>query len=184
MSDIWFDIPGFKNIYQISRSGHVLALEKTLKSSRGNGIVLRKQKLIKDRPDKDGYRIISLSKNKEAFTLKIHRLLGIVFIDNPENKPQINHKNRIKYDNNLSNLEWVTQSENMLHSYRNGTRKSIMNGMNPYSKTVYKYDLNKNLIDVYLSASDAGRKNKLIPTNISKCCRLKKGTCGGFIWEY
>lgn len=71
-------------------------------------------------PSKDGkgYLFVSLRKDGKTYIKKVHRLVAQEFIPNPENKPQINHKNGIKTDNFIENLEWVTNSENILHAYR------------------------------------------------------------------
>ena len=65
-----------------------------------------------------GYLVINLWLNRKQHTVSIHRLVAESFIPNPTNKPQVNHKNGDKTDNRVENLEWCSQSENMLHSYR------------------------------------------------------------------
>ncbi len=72
--------------------------------------------------DKDGYYITSLYSNRKPNTKKIHRLVAQAFIPNPENKPQVNHKNGVKTDCRVSNLEWSTGKENMQHAYDTGLR--------------------------------------------------------------
>lgn len=68
----------------------------------------------------DGYAVVGLFKNKKQRQFFIHRLIAEAFIPNPEKKPFINHKNGIKTDFSIQNLEWCTQSENQLHAYRTG----------------------------------------------------------------
>lgn len=82
----------------------------------GNLVNLKTGKLLKFRKDKDGYLVCNLRINGKRVTRSQHRLLAIKYLPNPDNKTQVNHKNGIKHDNRLQNLEWSTSSENMLHS--------------------------------------------------------------------
>lgn len=83
---------------------------------------------IKGRPNHDGYLHVALCKNKKIINKQIHRLVAEAFIPNPENKPEVNHKNGIKTDNCVENLEWVTRRENIAHSFRCLGQKPIMLG--------------------------------------------------------
>lgn len=76
--------------------------------------------------DKKGYLTIRLRINNEYKYQKVHRLIGNTFIENIDNKPEINHKDGNKTNNNVSNLEWVTSHENQIHSYANGLRVPIV----------------------------------------------------------
>ena len=98
---MWKDIAGYYDVYQISSHGKVKRTE--------TGLMLKPNTL------KGGYGQVTLSKNKIRRSFLVHRLVGIAFILNPENKPQINHKNAIKNDNMVSNLEWCTSKENNKH---------------------------------------------------------------------
>lgn len=109
MNEFWKDIKGYEGLYQVSN----LCRVKTL-HNRYKGVEILKNETVY------GYQIISLHKDKVVKTHRIHRLVAQAFIDNPKNKPQVNHINGIKSDNRAVNLEWVTQSENMLHCYRTG----------------------------------------------------------------
>ena len=117
--EVFKDISGYEGIYQISNYGR-------LKSFAQNQL----GKIIIGTTTTYGYSHISLYKNKQEIKYYVHRLVATTFISNPENKPQINHKNSNKKDNNVENLEWNTSGENLKHSYLMGThdQKRFKNG--------------------------------------------------------
>lgn len=114
----WKDIDGYEGYYQISNLGRVKSLERKVVGYYGADRTLKER--IKSLQKSDGYLTVSLSKNGKNKRYKIHRLLAKAFIPNPENKKCINHKNGIKTDNRIENLEWVTRKENLQHAHRNG----------------------------------------------------------------
>lgn len=113
----WKDVPDYKGLYSVSNLGNV-------KSEYTN-------KLLKPSVDRFGYVRFSATKNKKQKTLRIHRLVAEIFIPNPNNLPQVNHKDGNKLNNTIFNLEWCTDSDNKLHAYKEG----LMIGGNEYSKT-------------------------------------------------
>lgn len=119
--EIWKDISNYEGLYQISNLGRVKTLARKI-NCQGR-IHNLKEKILKDAPDSAGYRLVVLCKNGTKKTHRIHRLVAEAFISNPDNKKLVNHKNLIKHDNNLSNLEWNTYRENLIHSYLNGRNK-------------------------------------------------------------
>lgn len=105
--EIWKDIEGFEGLYQISNLGKVRNSDRDLRLNTS----------------KDGYKLTYLYTNKVKLTRTVHRLVAKAFIPNLKNKPCVNHINGIKTDNRIENLEWVTYSENTLHSFRTGLQE-------------------------------------------------------------
>ena len=179
MQEIFKDIEGFEGLYQISNLGRV-------KSLRFN-----KEILLKDgKTGRElGYRSVVLTKNKIKKTYYVHRLVAQAFIPNPENKSDANHKNGIKSDNIIANLEWCTCSENSLHSFRKEGRKATggwitEEGRKRDKKAVSQHDLNGNLLHVYESMGEAFRRTGIKTGNISSVCKGTTKTGKGFIWKY
>lgn len=122
--EIWKDIPNYEGYYQISSFGRVKSLERVIiTNTKKKQVVkecIRKNVLIK------GYcRVVFLNKQKRQ-NMPVHRLVAISFIENSLNKKYVNHIDGNKQNNNVSNLEWVTASENTTHSYRLGLNYKTM----------------------------------------------------------
>ena len=117
----WEDIDGYDGIYKISDFGRVKSFVSGVNKVCG--------KLLKPNIGERGYSYIMLYKDGKKANIQIHRLVAIEFLENKEKKHQVNHKNGIKSDNRLENLEWCTQSENMKHSLNTGL-KIPLNGEN------------------------------------------------------
>lgn len=115
--DDWRDIAGFEGYYEISRNGVIRSKDRFVE--RGHKC-RDKGRIIKINIQKGYYPMVGLSKNGKSHTKLVHRLLAIAFIPNPENKPQVNHKDGNKQNNELSNLEWATEKENIAHSFQTG----------------------------------------------------------------
>ncbi len=115
-NEYWVDVNGYEGIYQVSNMGRIKSYSRLLSvDSIGRLRVLS--------ADKFGYIRCGLNKDDKRTTIKVHRLVAEHFIPNPENKEQVNHKNMIKSDNRVENLEWATRSENTKHSYDNDSKR-------------------------------------------------------------
>lgn len=109
MSEIWKPVVGYEDYYQVSSLGRIKSLRRP---------EVRNDRILKGSIHPEGYNIFKLSRSGSHKSFKGHRLVAKAFIPNPENKPQVNHKNGLRADNRVENLEWVTNSENVRHGYR------------------------------------------------------------------
>jgi hypothetical protein len=112
----WVDINGYEGVYRISDTGIVMGYAGIY-----NGRTLN-ERVIVGQIDRNGYNVVQLHINGSA-RKKVHRLVAEHFIPNPFNYPVVNHKNGIKTDNNVNNLEWVTSSYNNIHAFKTGLRR-------------------------------------------------------------
>lgn len=118
--EIWKDIKGFEGFYKVSSFGRIKRVATKFKcgSRWGKKRQIRfKEKILIPNTYPNGYTFVSLCTQKIKSRPMVHRVVAQHFIPNHFNKPQVNHKDGIKGNNNVKNLEWVTQSENMHHSF-------------------------------------------------------------------
>ena len=144
-------------------------------------------KRLKLRISKKGYVICDLSKNHNKVTKYVHRLVAEAFILNPEKKSDVNHKNGIKTDNCVENLEWCTPSENAKHSFNVLGQKRTWLGKfgkdHNRSKIVLQIKDGKVIAEFY-GANEAARKLNINSGNITACCCGLRPSAGGFTWRY
>ena len=160
MYEIFMPIKDYEDTYAVSNLGRV----KNIKTG----------KILKQWKKDTGYMCIGLTKNGKTKTYLVHRLVLETFKANPNNKPQVNHINEDKTDNRLNNLEWATPAENANH----GTRNKRM--ADKLSISVYCITNNT----VYPSAHEASRQLNLHSGSITKCCKGKRESTGGYQFKY
>lgn len=189
MEEIWKDIEGYEGLYRVNTNGVVESLPREVINGTG-GRFMSKPKIMNHHKDNMGYIRVALCKNGKMTKTKLHRILAIAFIPNPENKPQINHINSIRDDFRLENLEWVTAGENLKHCYGHNRKKrfSPMDGMynnrNYIPRDVNQYTLDGEFVAYYESLADAERKTGISKSSIGNNCAGQRKTCSGFIFKY
>ena len=136
------------------------------------------QMFLKQFPDLKGYLNVYLYIDGKKKTKKVHRLVAETFIPNPAGKPQVNHIDGNKQNNRVENLEWCTNSENQIHSYRVIGNEN--HGGDGWKTPVICGEMNK----TYCSARAAARDTGVCVSNIIRACQKKRKTAGGFHWNY
>lgn len=117
--EIWKEVKGFEGFYEVSNIGNVRSVVRCVNHYLG-GKSLKKSVLLKKTINNRGYYSVILKKNSFSKCSMCHKLVLESFSTNDFNKPIVNHKNGIKTDNRLENLEWCTYSENTKHAFDNG----------------------------------------------------------------
>lgn len=173
MSEIWKDIQNYNGLYQISNLGKI--------RNKSN-------KIMHTKPSKDGYVRILLCKDGKYKSHYVHILVAKAFIPNPTNKAEVNHIDANKSNNCVSNLEWVTRSENHYHAVKMGLKPICptigkFGKDNPTSKPVYQYSLDGSFIKKWDCRSDAAIFYNCNPNSISRCIYGYRKTCKGYIWK-
>ena len=172
MKEIWRDIKNYEGLYQISNLGNIKSLHR-------NKIKLLKLRVHysynKTRKD----YVIGLCKNGVVKTYYVSRLVAEAFIPNPNNLPQVNHKNEFDtLNNSVDNLEWCTAKYNS--NYGTRTKRIV----NKHKRKIAQYDLNNNLIKIWNSGIDVEKEMNWFSTKIIACCRNKQKTAYGYMWKY
>ena len=174
MKEVWLNIKNYPN-YEISSLGRVKSL---------NYKNTKVEKLIKPIKLKNGYLQVNLYANNKMHHKYVHRLVAEAFLDNPNNLPQINHKDENTQNNIVDNLEYCDAKYNNNYGTHN-KRVSASQQNNPKkSKPILQYNKQGNLITEYPSIIEIQRQLGFAAGNISRCCRGEFKQAYGFIWRY
>lgn len=190
MSEVWVYIPGYEGAYMVSNEGRIKGLSRSVSYKSANGKPVSApltEKLLKPHLCQ-GYWKVDLYKNRVREKAYVHILVAQMFVPNPDNKPQVNHKDGNRANSNFENLEWTTQKENVQHA------RTVLNRTfnshppkgkdSPYSKPVLQLDANGNIIKEWAALADIQRECGYKPSHIGNCCRGKHRTMYGYSWKF
>jgi hypothetical protein len=166
MEEEWRDIKNYEGIYKVSDKGHVMSLKRQTPF------------IMSPAPTLGGYYRIKLSKNSVTKTLSVHRLVAENFLPFVEGKNTVNHKNGIRHDNRVENLEWATISENVKHGF------DVLGRVGSKRKSVGQYTMDGVLLQVFSSLAEASAKCGILDNSIGACGNGKRHTAGGFKWKF
>ena len=178
MSEVWKAVPGYEGKYEVSDQGRVRSVDRVVKAKDQTGKVYsrhHKGRILNVYDNCYGYFALCIA----GKTFLLHRLVAKVFVSNPDNLPEVNHKDENKHNNRVENLEWCTRQYNA--NYGTGkVRRGQMSWV-----PVIGTDKNGNEYR-FESMKEAAEKTGAGFRNISMCCQGAKGrpTAGGYKWRY
>lgn len=186
----WRDVVGYEGKYKVSNLGRIKSLPRTVIYHKNGKQSKRKGRIISASLDTDGYLQFLLCDGFSVKQKKVHRIVATAFIKNPKNKPVINHKNCIKTDNSVENLEWCTIQENVKHAYDNGLISHLggtqykRGALHKKSLKVSQFDENGVVIGTYDSIREASRITNINRNGIMNVCNRNAKSYKGTYWKY
>lgn len=161
----WRDIAGYEGLYQVSNLGNV----KSLGNGKARNPNWCKEHILKNQLTRYGYLKVPLSKNGKVKNYLVHRLVGKVFIPNPDNLPQVNHKDECKTNNCVDNLEWCTPKYNL--NYGTCQQRAHEKQLNDPKQSIKIkcLDLETNVTTTYLSMRETMRQLNIPLSSLSHC---------------
>ena len=170
-SETFLSVPGYEGLYEVSNLGNV----KTL----------RKGRLLTQCSDKNGYKGVCLTKDGKSRTIQVHRLVAMAFLPNPENLPEVNHKDESHDNNCVENLEWISKKGNRNYGTYRERMSKTQKEKGTHSKSISAYD-KKTLVFVksYDSITEAEKELGLSKGSIGQALSGRTKTSGGYIWKY
>lgn len=194
-TEVWrsLDFIGYPD-YMISNFGRVKSLERVIIFKDGRK-KLFPEKILKPNKKKNGYLQVVLCQNREKKSFSVHRLVCLIFLENPYNFPCVNHKDENKQNNHVDNLEWCTVKQNNCYGTKIERFRKLRKGHKVSEETkekiseakkipILQYTLDGIFVRVWDSALSASIELNINKSSISACCKGKLKTSGGFIWKY
>ena len=180
IGEVWKPIPNYEGFYEVSNMGKVRS-------------VYRYRRILKPMISNAGYERVDLFKNKHRKQFSVHRLVAMTFINNPDQKPFVNHKDENKTNNSVDNLEWVTHVENCHYGtaitrrtkHTDYSKRRINNTRQilACSKPIIQYDKNGNYIREWKSATECAKETGFSISGIRSVVRGKRNSIFGYIFK-
>ena len=189
---MWKEIPDTDGLYFANPEGQIKSSDRVCPLYLNNRIssYVRKGRVLKQTLNSRGYPCVTIKyRDGSQKVWQSHQLIALTFIPNPENKPQINHIDGVKTNNNVSNLEWCTASENLKHAFALGLNKGGRpwlgkeGRLHPNSKPVQAFDINGNLVAEFESIRLASKSLGVSDSHISSCVNGHRKSAGGYVWK-
>lgn len=185
--ELWKPVKDFENLYEVSNLGRVKSLTRSVRQSAKNdttSIHVYEGRILK--PFFANYYQVTLVKDNIKYSRNVHVLVAEAFLEKPKNMNNIviNHKNGFKKDNRANNLEYITQSENVKHSYRLGLQK-VMNRKKVYCIELHKeFDCAKSAVEWLIKNDGLITNIDTAQRNIRHCCSGKRQIAYKYHWEF
>ena len=181
---MWKPIVGFEGLYEVSDDGRVRSLNRVVLDNvhglyvhlQGKEMKLTPRRSPRDKESENQYLVVNLHKDGKSYVQNVHRLVAQVFIPNPDGLPTINHKDGVKYNNVVENLEWASFGDNNVHALTYGLRS-------PRGNAILQFNTDGTFIAEYKSMPDAQRKTGVSVGSISHCVNHRTDTAGGYVWK-
>ena len=173
--EIWKPVAGYEGLYEVSNLGVVRTLHP-----RENCCTL------KPYITPNGYEQVCLYSGNSRKKMYVHRIVATAFVDNPDNKPQVNHIDENKRNNSAVNLEWITIAQNLRHGSRMNRQKRTLIKNGKTNKKVDCYSISGEFIQTFNSCKEASKATGANASTITQCCKGAhwRKTSGGYVWKY
>ena len=180
----WRSVNNYDGLYLVSNMGRIKTIGHYVLRNNNKTPILVKERILKPMVMNNGYCCVKLTKNKQAKTYLVHRLVAEAFIPNPNNYPCVNHKSEVKTENFVDNLEWCSVNYNNNYGTHNTKVSVSQTNRNDVSKPVSQFTLEGLFIKTFPSMREANRQLNIPTPNISRCCKNVTKTAGGYKWSY
>ena len=172
----WKAISGYEGLYEVSDMGRVKSLNYNHTGT---------EKILKPQNNTHGYLLVDIYKDGQKKASLVHRLVAAAFIPNPNNLDTVNHKDEVKTNNTVTNLEWMSQKDNINYGTRNKRVSEARLNHQSFSKRVQMFDKSTGeLLATFPSTHEAERVTGIAQSHICACCNGKRKSSGGYVWKY